>query len=249
MKAVVYIRTSSLKEEDSISQNLQEDACRNFIKDQGYQYCQTFFDNNVSGAKLVRNAFESMKEYICENNISKVIVYRRDRLARGVFEQAFLEKELLVNKCDVESATEHMLNEKDPSAILMREIIGAFAGYERRVITERTLHGKAMKLKKLQRSNTKPVSLDDVTIGGSRAFGTDNEKHLQIVKAIFSMRKMGWGLRMIASHLNNAGYKAPRGGKWHTSSVNYILKNRKYVGEAIIKVNGENFSIKTERYI
>ena len=51
------------------------------------------------------------------------------------------------------------------------------------------------------------------------------------VKAIFKIKRhKRMGLRQIARELNTQGIPTARGGKWHASTVRYVLDNPLYKG-------------------
>lgn len=57
---------------------------------------------------------------------------------------------------------------------------------------------------------------------------------LAIVVEIFMRSlQLGWGGPRIAAELNDRGVPAPRGGVWYDNTVNYILKNKIYLGIGI----------------
>lgn len=57
---------------------------------------------------------------------------------------------------------------------------------------------------------------------------------LAIVVEIFMRSlRLGWGGSRIATELNDRGVPAPRGGLWYDNTVDYILKNKIYLGIGI----------------
>lgn len=59
-------------------------------------------------------------------------------------------------------------------------------------------------------------------------------KALETLVEIFMLAlKAGWGGPRIAAELNDRGVPAPRGGLWYDNTVNYILRNKTYVGAGI----------------
>jgi hypothetical protein len=57
---------------------------------------------------------------------------------------------------------------------------------------------------------------------------------LTIVAEIFMRSlQLGWGGSRIAAELNDRGVPAPRGGLWYDNTINYVLKNKIYLGTGI----------------
>ena len=57
----------------------------------------------------------------------------------------------------------------------------------------------------------------------------------EIVKEIFASCLAGNGTYTIAKRLNDRGIPTKKGGKWHGSTINGILTNEKYTGDAIFQ--------------
>lgn len=54
-----------------------------------------------------------------------------------------------------------------------------------------------------------------------------------VVEIFMLALKGGWGGPRIAAELNDRGIPAPRGGLWYDNTVNYILRNKTYLGVGI----------------
>ena len=57
----------------------------------------------------------------------------------------------------------------------------------------------------------------------------------RVVKAIFTLFLSGRGALSIAKELNADQIPTRHGGKWGRSSVEYLLKNERYMGDAIVQ--------------
>jgi site-specific DNA recombinase len=60
-----------------------------------------------------------------------------------------------------------------------------------------------------------------------------------IIRDIFAARRDGNSLRSIASMLNERDIPAPSGGRWHASTVRYVLSNETYFGYRTYDLDGE----------
>src|SRR5262249_34779329 len=102
----------------------------------------------------------------------------------------------------------------------MRNIVNAFAEYERALIRARPRAAMAVKRAKGERAGTVPF--------GYRlaADGVHLEPHQVEQAAIAAVRRMRGGslsIRAIAAHLNADGITA-RGARWHPTSVARLLE-------------------------
>lgn len=61
-----------------------------------------------------------------------------------------------------------------------------------------------------------------------------NEDEAKTVRTIFALYLQGMGKQAIANTLN-ANHILPRKGKWHCFSVDYILNNERYMGDALLQ--------------
>lgn len=65
---------------------------------------------------------------------------------------------------------------------------------------------------------------------------TVNESEAAVVRCIFDLYLQGYGKQNIANILNNEGVGRRYGQiKWHYTSVNYILNNERYMGDAVLQ--------------
>lgn len=63
-----------------------------------------------------------------------------------------------------------------------------------------------------------------------------NQREAEIIRNVFSMFLSGCGREMIAGYLNGLGIPNPsKGKKWWHGTVDYILKNEKYIGDSLLQ--------------
>ncbi|MBE7024763.1 MAG: recombinase family protein [Ruminococcaceae bacterium] len=85
MAIALYAR-KSIERENSISCETQLEYCRAMIKpaERGEKIL-TFVDDGFSGGIVNRDGFQNMMRKIEQGKISKVLVYRLDRISRSLF--------------------------------------------------------------------------------------------------------------------------------------------------------------------
>lgn len=59
-----------------------------------------------------------------------------------------------------------------------------------------------------------------------------NETEADIIRKIFDLYLKGYGKQKIANILNNSQTPCSNNGRWHVSTVDYILNNERYIGDA-----------------
>ena len=135
-KAVAYLRTSSATNvgSDKDSDKRQRAAIDAYAKAAGYEIVGEFYDVAVSGADPVgdRPEFARMLAALLANGARTIIVESPDRFARDLIQQ-LLGHDLLKQRGVVlvaASAPAHFL-EDTPTAVLVRQILGGVAEFEK----------------------------------------------------------------------------------------------------------------------
>lgn len=224
---VGYCRVSTEGQaEHGLGLQIQRDGIRDFIQEHPeYQLVTIFEDPGISGASLNRPGLSALLEDAKGKKFSKVIIAKLDRLARDLYVQLWVEKELLVHGIEVISLAE-AFNGKDPMTTAMRQIVGVFAQLEKGRITERLLSGRLKK-----------ASLGGYAGGGlPRGYASDDGKlrpnrEAATVRSIRKFHREGWSLRRIARHLNEQHIPNSKGSKWYPATVRYIVLNPVYQGQ------------------
>lgn len=84
MAIILYAR-KSVERENSISCETQLEYCKSVIKpDERSEKVVTFVDNGFSGGNVNRDGFQKMMKMVRQNKVSKVIVYKLDRISRSL---------------------------------------------------------------------------------------------------------------------------------------------------------------------
>lgn len=155
-----------------------------------------------------------------------LVVMKRDRLGRDPIVVAMIESAVNRKGCRVVSEAGEGTENDDPSSILMRRLIDAFAEYERLIIKART----SAALKVLQRSNARTGSVPygkRLVDDGRRSKGnlpnglapdTEEEAALELIRL-----NAGKPLRWIAAELDRAGFRTKHGRPWQHSTVRKLL--------------------------
>jgi len=135
-KAVAYLRTSSRTNvgADKDSDKRQRAAIEAYGKAAGFQIVGEFYDAAVSGADPVseRSGFAEMLERLMSNGARTIIVESPDRFARDLMVQ-LAGHDLLKAKgisLVAASAPTHFI-EDTPTAVLVRQVLGAVAEFEK----------------------------------------------------------------------------------------------------------------------
>ena len=225
MNLIVYARVSTTAQAQDGNITLQYDATEKYANENNHTIIRRFADDGVSGAKDLENrpALAEMLDYLesDERNADTVLIYSLDRLARDLGVQEVLIGKFKKLKVSLISIREPGLDEDSPTRILLRQMLGAIAQYERALITMRLSAGRTKKRE------------ENGWCGGQVPYGykvvdkvlrklPDEQQIIRI--ATKNYHTLGLTLRQVAEELNRLGYKTKRGGKWHANSVSRIIK-------------------------
>lgn len=214
-KAVGYCRISTNIQLDNTSLKDQEDKIRAYAKLHSIEINEIFIDKALSGRATDRPEYDKMIDYVKENDIDFIIVYKNDRIHRSLYNLLTMINDLQKHNVSLVSVTENF-DTSTPQGMLLLQMLGSFAEFERAIITERSLNGRIAKLNEKK------------WVGGRTSLGYKvnkegqfvvDEEEAKIVKDIFKLRSKGLSMANIG---DKYGFSREK--------VNYILKNRNYIG-------------------
>lgn len=230
MNVAIYARVSTdMQAEQGYSLGAQVEDCTAKAKELGATMIKEYVDDGYSGAYLERPALESMREALRSGLFQAVVCYDVDRLSRSLSHQLIITEDIEKN-----GATLHFVKsnyENTPEGRMFYAIKGAFAGYEREKIRERTARGR---LAMLQQGKV---------INDSHVYGYDYDKEhrayvinpyeASVIREIYQRYIDGQGgVSSVAFWLNENGYPSPGNGKsWGRSVVRDILTREMYTGK------------------
>lgn len=211
-KAFAYLRVSGKGQVEGDGFTRQLEAIRGYAKEHGVRLVRTFREEGVSGAKdlVDRPAFVEMMTALHSNGVQLVLIERLDRLARGLMVQESIIESLRKEGFQLLSVTEPDVLQNDPTRKLMRQILGAFAEYE-----------KIMIVLKLRAARGR-VKAREGRCEGAKPYGA-LQGEPEVIASMKTLRAGGLSFDRIAAELNAEGIRPRRGQKWGGFVVNRIL--------------------------
>ena len=232
MRAAIYARVSSERQEKERTIGSQLEALRAYAAQNGMEIVEEFTDEGYSGARLDRPALDRMRDLAERRGFEVLLTYCTDRLARKFVLQALILDEL--ERFGVKTIFLEGGAADDPLSKLTHQITGAVAEFERTKITERYRRGK------LYRARCGEIVSPDVPFGyikiprrdGVPAHAEIQEPEAVIVRRIFdSYVKESLTVRQIAKQLTLDRTPTPGNvGQWSWSAVDRILREEAYIG-------------------
>jgi len=209
----VYLRVSGKGQITGDGFLRQFRACRAYAKDHDLKIVKLFREKGVSGTKELedRPALTALFAALEEDGVKVVIIEKLDRMARDLMIQETIVQDMQKHQYTLCSTCEPDLNSDEPSRILIRQIFGALAQWER-----------AMTVIKLRGARNR------IKARGSRCEGRKPYGHRQgeaeALHHMRSLRAAGISCERIAQTLNANDIPARYGGIWRKDTVSKILK-------------------------
>lgn len=227
MKTVAYIRVSTEGQArgDKFGLEAQKDHIRNYAKEQGLTIGEWYADEGISGATMERGGLQRLLQDVEAGEIGLILVAKMDRVARDLFVQLWVEKELTKAGVEIVSVTEPFAGD-DPMNTAFRQMMGVFAELEKSMIAFRMKGGR------IQKAKAGGYAGGGAPIGytaerGSKVLTLDPNK-AQTVARVFEIKEQEPALTLqeIANKLNAEGHTTARGAEFKPMTVKRILDRR-----------------------
>src|SRR5215469_2910306 len=233
----LYARVSTDRQAEAKTIEQQVDALRTYAAQQGWLAAaeHEYRDDGYSGARLDRPALDRLRDAVMQGAVDLVLVTSPDRLARRYAYQVWLLEEFERLGCRV------LFLERPPTGnpqdVLVIQIRGAVAEYERALIADRMRRGR---LAALRAGRLLPWSMPPYGYRADPLCPRDpaglrvEEPEAERIRQIFAWYlEEGCTLYQIACRLSASAIPTPRGAAiWNTSTVRKILVNTAYAGTA-----------------
>jgi DNA invertase Pin-like site-specific DNA recombinase len=218
--AFSYLRTSSATNADGDSPFRQDAAVSRFAASQGIEVRACFWDADVKGTDPIeiREGFKALLGAAEADGVRLVLVEDEGRFARSLIAQELGVLLLATKGIRVVTASGiDMTDSRDPAKVMMRQIAGAFAQYEKAKIVEK-LKGARDRVKAATGK-----------CEGRKSHGERNPAVVRQAKRLARRNpKTGQSrsLRAISAELAALGYLSASGKLYTASSVQNMLKQK-----------------------
>jgi DNA invertase Pin-like site-specific DNA recombinase len=225
---IIYAR-QSVDREDSISIESQIELCMREVTTRDYK---AFKDKGYSGKNVERPAFQEMMTKIREGSVSRVIVYRLDRISRSVLDFANIINEFQKYGVEFVSITERF-DTSTPIGKAMLMIVMIFAQLERETIQQRVIDAyKSRSRKGFYMGGRIPYgfTLKTTVIDGIKtSMYVAKPEEIEIVKLIFRLySEPQTSFSDIIKHLSDNNVKNPNGKNFSRMRIRDIIINPVY---------------------
>lgn len=225
----IYAR-QSVDKKDSISIESQIEACRKLITES--EEVAVYQDKGWSGKSLDRPRFQQMMSDIKKGRISKIIVYKLDRISRSLHDFSNLME--IFKEYNVEFAsTVETFDTSTPIGRAMLGIIMVFAELERENILMRVKDNYYARAERGMYLGGQPIYGFDKIAANAGKVKTSKlipNENINVVKYLYEKYAESTAtLGDLVRYLNAEGIKSPNGAPWDSCKISRLLRSPTYV--------------------
>ena len=225
----IYAR-QSIDKKDSISIETQIECCKKLISNS--EEYKVYSDKGWSGKNIDRPQFAQLLMDLKNGTITKIVVYKLDRISRSLYDFAGLVEEFEKHNVEFVSTVE-TFDTSTPMGRAMLGIIMVFAQLERENILMRVKDNYYARGKKGMFLGGPPIyGFDKVPTnidGVKTSVLVPNEK-MEIVRYMYQTYSDGnTSLGDIVRELNSKGITSPNNTPWDSCKISRLLRSPTYV--------------------
>jgi len=234
MKVALYARVSTERQAERGTIGSQLALLRERVTSGGHESAGEYVDDGHSGGRLDRPGLDALRDAAESGLFEAVWCLSPDRLARAYAYQVLVLDELARFGVAVHFTDAPDLAADDPQAVLLTQVQGVIAEYEKAKIAERYRRGKLFRARAGEITTWK-APYGYRRVARSAATGPAHlevyEPEAVVVRRIFTDRAGGTTIREICRRLNADAVPSPTGRPtWGHSTLSRLLRNEAYVG-------------------
>lgn len=230
-----YARVSTDNPEQLTSYESQVKYYTNYIESRSdWEFAGMYTDEGISATNTKhRSGFNRMVTDALAGKIDLIITKSVSRFARNTVDSLTTVRKLKEKGIEIYFEKENIWT-LDSKGELLITIMSSLAQEESRSISENVKWGKRKRF--AEGKGSLPYSHFLGYDRGADGTMVVNKKEAEVVKMIYRLYLGGLSFYSIARELMAKGIPAPAGGaKWHASTIQSILKNEKYKGDALLQ--------------
>lgn len=235
LRVAAYCRVSTDSDEQATSYDAQMEHYANYIKsNEEWEFAGIFADDGISGTNTKkRDEFNRMIDECMAENIDMIITKSISRFARNTLDCLKYIRQLKDKNIPVFFEKEN-INTMDSKGEVLLTIMASLAQQESESLSKNVKLGLQFRYQN-----------GEVQVNHNRFMGytKDENGHLvidpkeaKIIKRIYLEYLQGASLKQIGEGLEKDGIlTAAKKPKWRPETIKKILKNEKYIGDALLQ--------------
>ena len=238
MRAAIYCRVSTEDQVKNLSLSTQENACKNYCQQHGFDVDRVFVEEGESAKTTDRTEFQKMLSYCRENKgrVQSVIVYHTSRFARNSHDHLAVRALLSSYGVSLRSVNEQI--DESSQGKFLETVLAAVNQLDNDVRAERSAAGMKAALEKGRWTHKAPIGyLNDTSNDGKRTVIPDSERAALVRKA-FDLYATGLHTKQdVLRMVNDMGLRTCKGKRVTSQTFDRLLRNAIYAG-VLVGFNG-----------
>ncbi|MFC1663419.1 recombinase family protein [Patescibacteria group bacterium] len=253
MKALIYTRVSTEEQANDSHHSLdaQKNICTKTCNDLKYKIVGTYKDAGKTATNMKRDGLKDLL-IKCEEDpsINVVVVQDTDRIARNTKDHLTIKA--LLQKADVKlvSASQPSIDDS-AEGNMIDTIIASVNQFQSDLTSRKTTKGLEEKVRKGGWPLEAPLGYKNVTDSKGNKTVLIDKKVAHLITEAFKLYSSGnYSVNKLIEILHKKGLRSKRGKQIRNNKMNWVLKNRFYIGEVNwkgIKTNGLHKPIVSEK--
>ena len=235
LRVAAYCRVSTDNDEQATSYEAQVEHYTEYIqKNSDWEFAGIYADDGISGTNTKkREEFNRMIDDCKAGNIDMIITKSISRFARNTLDCLKYIRQLKDMNIPVLFEKES-INTMDAKGEVLITIMASLAQQESQSLSQNVKMGLQYRYQqgKVQINHNRFLGYTKDADGNL----VIDPEQAETVKRIYREYLEGLSMDKIAAGLERDGILTGAGGKkWHTSTINKILRNEKYIGDALLQ--------------
>lgn len=234
-RVAAYCRVSTLSEEQETSLVAQQDYYYKYIMGrEDWEFVNIYYDDGISGLSFHnREGFNRMIEDALSGRIDLIITKSLSRFARNTVDTLVIIRKLKAQNIEVYFEKEDIYT-LDSKGEFLITLMSSLAQEESRSMSENITWGHRKRF--ADGIYHMPYSHFLGYDKGPNGTPVINQEQAQVVRLIYIQFLLGDTTYAIGNYLEEQGIQTPAGeGKWSATTVESILTNEKYKGDALLQ--------------
>ena len=235
LRVAAYCRVSTDSDEQATSYKAQVEHYTEFIqKNADWEFAGIYADDGISGTNTKkREEFNRMIDDCKDGKIDMIITKSISRFARNTLDCLKYIRQLKDMNIPVQFEKES-INTMDANGEVLITIMASLAQQESQSLSQNVKLGLQYRYQqgKVQINHNRFLGYTKDADGNL----VIDPEQAEVVKRIYREYLEGLSMDKIAAGLEADGILTGAGNqKWHTSTINKILRNEKYIGDALLQ--------------
>lgn len=229
MRVAAYVRVSTDEQADKGNSLFeQKERLQAYCKANGWEPPLIYEDDGYSAKDLRRPAITRLLDDVKKQKIDLVVTTKLDRLSRKLSD-ILNQVEFMKRNGSNYASTTQPFDTSTPQGMMMLQMLGAFAEFEREQISQRVRDN----MRSLARNSNKAISQPCYGYTIVDGYFQVNIEEALVIRQMAEWLINGTGFRNVAKQLNEMGIRSKTGTHWSEITVRQLMQRETLVGKFV----------------